>query len=153
MRAFWLIGGLIALPATAQTVVRHGPASAVDAVIAAEAAYSVRFGAIGIAKGMREFIDPVDGLAFVGGGDPARGALAAFEAFGGDAPSPLKLSWVPAEVFAAQSGDMAASWGRFTLVGSDPKAKPATGRYVTVWRKAADGGWKAIMDIGNPDPR
>jgi hypothetical protein len=130
-------------------VILHGPQTAAEEVVAAEKFYSDRFGEVGIAKGMREFIDQKDGLAFTGAGDPARGA-AVYAAFGGDAPSALKLSWTPAEVFVAKSGDMAASWGRFLIVG-DPKLKPVHGRYVTVWRKAGDGKWTAIMDIGNPD--
>jgi ketosteroid isomerase-like protein len=145
-----------ATPLQAQTltqppIIAHGPKAAVDAVVKAEHYYSDRVGAVGVAKGMSEFIDPADGLAFTGAGDPARGSKAVFAAYGGDAPSPLKLSWVPAEVFAADGGDMAASWGRFTLVSTDPKVKTLTGRYVTVWRKGADGQWKAVMDIGNPD--
>ena len=137
-------------PGIAIAQIVHGPKAATDAIVAAETAHSARFGVVGVAKGMREFIDPVDGLAFTGGGDPARGP-AVYGAFGGDAPSTLKLSWVPAEVFASAGGDMAASWGRFTMIDTAGRMKPLTGRYVTVWRKAADGSWKAIMDIGNPD--
>jgi len=145
---------LVALGALALTagsagaqVIVHGPKTATDAIVAAEKAYSARFSEVGVARGMREFLDK-DGLAFEGG-DPVRGPEAAFKSFGGDTDK-AKLSWTVAEVFASKGGDMGASWGRYVLDTGQPK--PATGRYVTVWRKTADGKWKAIMDIGTPDP-
>ncbi len=149
-RTILLSAGLLASAATAAPIV-HGPAAATDAVLAAEKQYSDRFATETVAQGMREMIDPVDGLAFAGG-DPVRGNAAAYAAFGGDAsPANIRLSWVPAEVFAASSGDMAASWGRFTMTDATAKQPPFSGHYVTVWRKTASGAWKAIMDIGEPD--
>ena len=139
---------LTATPLAAAPIV-HGPKATVDAVLAAEKTYSDSFANTTIARGMRDFIAD-DGLVF-SGGDPARGPAAAFAAFGGDAPSSARLSWVPAEVFAAASGDMAASWGRFAIVDSAGKAPSFSGHYVTVWHKNASGTWKAIMDVGTPD--
>ena len=50
----------------------------------------------------------------------------------------------------AQSGDMAFSQGHFTMKGTDPKTKQPTttmiGPYLTVFKKQADGSWKAIQD-------
>jgi ketosteroid isomerase-like protein len=40
--------------------------------------------------------------------------------------------------------------GRYTRTSADPAKKPVTGRYVTVWRKNADGKWRVVMDIGQP---
>ncbi|MBV8972742.1 MAG: hypothetical protein JO290_10670, partial [Sphingomonadaceae bacterium] len=138
-----------ATSAPAATV--HGPSAVTDAVLAAEKANSDHFAHVTVAEGMRDFVDPQDGLAFAGG-DPARGSAAAYAAFGGaQAPKTLHLTWVPSEVFASSSGDMAASWGRFTMTDAAGKLPPFTGHYVTVWRKAADGKWKALMDIGSPD--
>jgi ketosteroid isomerase-like protein len=145
-----LLAALATTAASAAPIV-HGPPAATAAVLAAEKHYSDEFARVTVAQGMRDFIDPVDGLAFAGG-DPVRGSAAAYAAFGGDrAPAMLRLSWVPAEVFAAASGDMAASWGRFTMTDTTGKQPPFTGHYVTVWRKTAAGEWKAIMDIGEPD--
>jgi len=141
-----MAAAVLAGPAAAQVIV-HGPEAATSSIIAAENAYSDRFGKVGMAQGMREFLD-VDGLSF-GGGEPLHGPEATFKALGGDS-NKAKLSWTPSEVFASKGGDMGASWGRYVLDTGQPK--PATGRYVTVWRKTADGKWKAIMDIGTPDP-
>jgi ketosteroid isomerase-like protein len=33
-----------------------------------------------------------------------------------------------------------------------PGIKPIHGRYVTTWRKTRGGQWKALTDMGNPDP-
>ena len=56
------------------------------------------------------------------------------------------------KVFAAKAGDMGLTWGRWTYTPREAGAKLSTGRYVTVWRKNAKGAWKAIIDMGNPDP-
>jgi uncharacterized protein (TIGR02246 family) len=56
-------------------------------------------------------------------------------------------------VEVAAAGDMAYSRGGFTQTATDPKTKqPATvtGSYVTVFRKTANGSWKAIEDIATP---
>jgi ketosteroid isomerase-like protein len=149
-RALILLAALATTAASAAPIL-HGPPAVTAAVLAAEKHYSDNFSRVTVAQGMRDFVDPVDGLAFAGG-DPVRGSAAAYAAFGGDqAPANLRLTWVPAEVFAASAGDMAASWGRFTMTDTSGRQPPFTGHYVTVWRKAADGQWKALMDIGEPD--
>ncbi len=150
MKTVLILTALVATAATAAPIV-HGPPAAVAAVLAAEKQYSDNFSRVTVAQGMRDYIDPVDGLAFAGG-DPVRGSDAAYAAFGGpNAPANLRLSWVPAEVFASTGGDMAATWGRFTMTDTTGKNPPFHGHYVTVWRKTAAGAWKAIMDIGEPD--
>jgi ketosteroid isomerase-like protein len=39
------------------------------------------------------------------------------------------------------------------LTTPDPAGKPVTdrGKYVTIWKKQADGSWKVIADIFNSD--
>jgi len=50
----------------------------------------------------------------------------------------------------AQSGELAFSQGHLTMKGTDPKTKQPTttmtGPYLTVFKKQADGSWKAIQD-------
>ena len=50
----------------------------------------------------------------------------------------------------ARSGELAFSQGHFTMKGTDPKTKQPTttmtGPYLTVFKKQADGSWKAIQD-------
>jgi uncharacterized protein (TIGR02246 family) len=58
-------------------------------------------------------------------------------------------------VQVAPSGDLAFSRGKFTQTATDPKThKPATihGVYLTVYRKGADGAWKAVEDAASEEP-
>jgi ketosteroid isomerase-like protein len=95
-------------------------------------------------------MDGKDGLEFAGG-EPKRGEQEIFDAHGGNAPPKSVLTWKPAEVFVSAGGDMGVTWGHWLSKPGDPEKKPATGRYVTVWRKDASGGWKGIIDIGDAD--
>jgi len=63
------------------------------------------------------------------------------------------LRWVSSKVEVARSGDLAYDTGAYTLTKNDASGKPvtATGKYVVVWKKQADGKWKVIQDIDNPD--
>jgi uncharacterized protein (TIGR02246 family) len=62
----------------------------------------------------------------------------------------LSLKFQPTRVEVAKSSDIAYSEGSFTLTMTDPVTKkPRTdkGSYVTVYKKQADGSWKAVSDI------
>jgi uncharacterized protein (TIGR02246 family) len=62
----------------------------------------------------------------------------------------LKLAFSSERVAISTSGDMAAANGSYTLTVTNPKTKKALddkGSYVTVYKKQADGAWKAIDDI------
>jgi ketosteroid isomerase-like protein len=62
------------------------------------------------------------------------------------------LSWKPLRADIAASGDLGWTTGSYTSEGIGPDGEPrrGQGRYVTIWRKAADGSWKVVMDLGNP---
>ena len=53
-------------------------------------------------------------------------------------------------VEVAQSGDLAFSQGHLTMKGTDPKTHQPTitmtGPYLTVFKRQADGSWKAVQD-------
>lgn len=54
----------------------------------------------------------------------------------------------------ATSGDLAYVQGHYTLTSTDAKTKKKVtekGKYVTVYKKQADGSWKAVQDINNED--
>jgi uncharacterized protein (TIGR02246 family) len=66
----------------------------------------------------------------------------------------LALSFQSAQVEIAKGGDLAYSRGTYTMTMSDPATKqPVTekGKYLTIYRKQADGTWKAIQDMNNND--
>ena len=56
-------------------------------------------------------------------------------------------------VEVARSGDLAVEYGTYveTIRGRRPQARTITEKYVTTWRKQADGNWKVIADIWNRD--
>lgn len=64
--------------------------------------------------------------------------------------SALSLTFVPGRVEVAKSGDMAYTEGSYTMTMTDPATKKPIndkGSYVTVYKKEADGSWKAVSDI------
>jgi ketosteroid isomerase-like protein len=62
----------------------------------------------------------------------------------------LKVEFASDRVGVAQSGELAYTRGHYTTTATDPATKQAkvqTGNYLTVWRKQADGSWKAVEDF------
>jgi len=53
----------------------------------------------------------------------------------------------------AKAGDVAYSYGTYASSATGPDGKPMQdkGKYVTVYRKQADGSWKAVVDTFNSD--
>lgn len=62
------------------------------------------------------------------------------------------LKWQPDEVHVSAGGDLGYSIGTYERMSKDPSGRPtaATGTYVSIWRKQADGKWRAVLDIGTP---
>lgn len=75
----------------------------------------------------------------------------------------VDVSWKPMFAEAAQSGDLVYTLGSYTMTtkpaeaakGAKKGAKgaPVTdhGKYMAVWKKQADGTWKAEVDMWNSD--
>lgn len=65
----------------------------------------------------------------------------------------MTVHWQPVDVSASRSGDLGVSRGTYELKYNDAKGKPVTetGKYLTVWRKQADGSWKVVYDAFNAD--
>jgi len=67
----------------------------------------------------------------------------------------FKLSFATDRVLVASAGDMASSRGHYTITTTDKTTtKPVTssGTYLTVYKKQADGGFKAVEDVIIPGP-
>lgn len=66
----------------------------------------------------------------------------------------FSLFFEPDNVIVSRSGDLAYETGPYSMTMSGPDKKPATekGHYVAVWRKQADGTWKAAVDAPISDP-
>jgi hypothetical protein len=63
------------------------------------------------------------------------------------------LSWASSKVEAASSGDLVYETGIYVLHTKDAKGAPMTdqGKIMEVWKKQADGSWKAVADMWNSD--
>ena len=65
----------------------------------------------------------------------------------------LNVDFASDRIIVAASGDLASSRGHYTFTYTDPatkKPKTENGNYLTVYRKAADGSWKAVEDFTTP---
>ncbi|WP_223645383.1 DUF4440 domain-containing protein [Corallococcus sp. EGB] len=64
------------------------------------------------------------------------------------------LRWEPVLGDAAASGDLAYTVGRAISTGRDAQGQPRKDfvKYLTVWRRQADGQWRYVTDGGNSSP-
>jgi uncharacterized protein (TIGR02246 family) len=64
------------------------------------------------------------------------------------------ITFAATGIEVAKGGDVAYSHGTFSQTSTDPKTKKAVtekGKYLTIYKKQADGGWKAVEDSINND--
>ena len=68
----------------------------------------------------------------------------------------FSLTFAADKVEIAGGGDMAYTQGHFTetetSAGAQAKLVQSGSGYVTVYKKQADGSWKAVADIASPGP-
>ena len=97
----------------------------------------------------------LDDAVVLGPNEPmATGKEAIREMVGGMFAMPgFSVKWQLTKVEAARSGDFGYSMGTYELSMNDPKGRPMAdrGKYVTVWKKQADGSWKVAVDMFNSD--
>ena len=66
----------------------------------------------------------------------------------------LSLSFTTVSAQVSKSGDLGYTEGTYSMTMTNSKTKKVVtekGKYVTVYKKQADGTWKAIEDINNSD--
>jgi len=136
-------------PAESTDAAAEAVADAVAEILAADRAFAARASERTAAEAFREFMAE-DGLLFRENGEPIRGRDAIYARFGGAAPERGKLLWEPVEAWASEDGTFGASWGRSRYVPADPAQAQEAYRYLTVWRRDADGRWRGLMDVGVP---
>lgn len=63
----------------------------------------------------------------------------------------LEIHWKPVRADAAASGDLGYTIGtaEFRTKDKDGKILIRPGKYLTVWKRQADGTWKVAADLGN----
>jgi ketosteroid isomerase-like protein len=95
-----------------------------------------------------------DGAVLGANAPIANGAEAISKLFAGFFALPnLKMSWSVNRADVAKSGELGYTSGVYEMSFSDPSGKTIQdkGKYVTVWKKQADGSWKVLLDIFNSD--
>jgi uncharacterized protein (TIGR02246 family) len=97
-----------------------------------------------------------DDAVFLNSGEPPvigrTAILGVFTGLVSDPAFTLKLTTVGVDV--SDSGDLGYTRGTYVFALTDPQSKQVIhdhGNYVTVYRKAADGSWKATEDVSVSD--
>lgn len=95
-----------------------------------------------------------DDAVTLNNGKPAvlgRGAIAAQANWD---PKQYTLTWTAQGGQMGPSNDMGFTWGHYEGRATDANGRPVvtTGRYITVWKKTADGSWKVAMDASADEP-
>lgn len=87
---------------------------------------------------------------------PASGSMAIRKAYAdATADQSFELNFASDKIDVAASGDLAYARGHFSEKYTDPKTQKImtdSGSYLTVYKKQADGSWKAIEDFAAADP-
>ena len=79
---------------------------------------------------------------------PIIGKMAIHSSFEAFSDTGFMLTWEPLDADISKSGDLGYTYGLYTsLIKSDNSL--SRGKYVTVWKKQADGSWKYVLDGGN----
>jgi ketosteroid isomerase-like protein len=114
-----------------------------------------RFAKDVLARGGAGFADwfAEDGVALGNGQPPLVGRVAIAKSANWS-PQAYQLTWTPTDAQMDPSGDEGYTWGHFEGHSKDANGNPVTitGRYITIWRKLADGSWKVALDAGANEP-
>jgi uncharacterized protein (TIGR02246 family) len=60
----------------------------------------------------------------------------------------FSLTFTPTKIEVSRAGDLAYEFGDYQMTTNDKKGKPQVvkAKYITVWGKQPDGGWKVLVD-------
>jgi ketosteroid isomerase-like protein len=139
--ALWLLflcGSACNTPATIDTE------AARKAVIKAD----IDFSDLSRSKGFRyAFLAYADSAAvLLRAQNPPMAGHAAFTFIESMNDTGITLTWKPSSATVAASGELAYTYGIYTVAVKDTTAQ---GTYVTIWKKDAAGNWKFVLDTGN----
>lgn len=154
----WMVsaGGADA-PATAPPACAHpspptysaqSDSDAIATVRAADLDFSARSVKVGAGPAFAEFVAPDGASIGTGATEIDCGADAIAQSL--DALGPGVLTWEPRVADAAPSGDLAFTSGDATIHGEHGLAYS---KYLTVWKRSADGTWRFVADGGNSAPK
>ena len=90
-----------------------------------------------------------EGSQFIDRGSMLTGAANIAAPFA-QSPPGFAIDWTPDGGHASDAGDFATTTGRYTVKMGDQQID--AGRYVTSWKKNAEGAWKVVLDATIADP-
>jgi uncharacterized protein (TIGR02246 family) len=97
-----------------------------------------------------------DAFFYVTGQAPATGSTAIRQIYATASTDPaFEVHFASDKIDVAGSGDLAYARGKFDEKYTDKKTgkvMAASGSYITVYKKQADGSWKAVEDFAAVDP-
>ena len=129
------------------------PAASPDQLLAAERAFD-SVTAVQRVDGWTSFFAD-SGREIPDQGDAVVGPAAIREHMRGFfADTAQSLRWHADYARLATGGDLGYTVGRWKVLRRDSTGEHAVarGKYLTVWRRQADGSWKVEADIGNTEP-
>ena len=151
MKKVGLVLLMVVLASFAGLALSGKGASDKGALIKADEAFAVATAQKGL-DGWLSFFAP-DAKIFPSGEAVVEGLVAVKACYAKHGFDPKDLKWKPLGEEMAASGDLGYTYGTASWPGTDGEGKAVTrtGKYLTVWKKQADGSWKVAADIGSPD--
>ncbi len=146
----WMIAGLLSLVVSAGTAFGQERGKAEYALAATDAAWMKVYHAKDLAKSVA-FCDELASM-LVPNAPIATGKDAIAKAIESDFKND-DIAWHVKKVGVAKSGDLGYTSGttEMTFKDASGNTKSDKGKYLTVWKKQADGTWKVLVDMFNSD--
>jgi ketosteroid isomerase-like protein len=146
----WTFIWLALLMASVCAALGQASGSAEHAVLAADAAWLKVYAAKDLDKAVA-FCDD-EGSMLAANSPIATGKAAIARAIASDFAN-NDLVWHPNKAGVARSGELGYTSGTYGVRFKDAAGKMVLdkGKYLTVWKKEADGSWKVLFDIFNSD--
>jgi ketosteroid isomerase-like protein len=145
-----IVTGLVFLVVSAGAALGQRSAKETDAILAADAAWLKVYQAKDLAKSVAFCDEQASMLAPntpIAAGKDAIAKLIS-EDFSND-----NIEWHANKVGVSRSGDLGYTSGTTGMTFKDASGKTVAykGKYLTVWKKQADGSWKVLYDMFNSD--
>jgi len=146
----WIFIWLTLLIASVGAAFGQASGNAEDAILAADRAWLKVYAAKDLDKSVA-FCDDA-GSMLVTGSPIATGKAAIAKAIASDFAN-SDLVWHPTKAGVARSGELGYTSGTYEMRFKDAAGKMVLdkGKYLTVWKKEADGSWKVLFDMFNTD--
>lgn len=121
-------------------------------LMGADLAFSDLAGAAGTGVAFGTFAAE-EAVLLPGAPDLVYGRAAVEEAYTPQPGDPVfTMAWAPRYTGVAQSGDVGFTSGYATITAADPALPPSYSKYLTLWKRQADGSWRFVADIGSGAP-